>query len=181
MNANSSTKNSMHVFISGPSGIGKTTVTDELARRGYNAFDTDMVPGMARLEIQETGAPAVWPTGGYVDWKKYGWSIQPEVLDNLLSNNENVFLSGICHNQPDFYHKFGKLIVLTADIDEYARRMRTRPYRGANDDEVNILQRIEKYPIMINRLLDSGFIAVDHSGSPEETVNTILELIQKDS
>lgn len=170
----------MHVFISGPSGIGKTTVTDELARRGYNAFDTDNVPGMARLEVQDTGEPAEWPASGFVDWKKYGWSIQPAVLEELLSSNENVFLSGICHNQPDFYHKFGKLIVLTTDINEYERRMRARPYRGANDDEVNIKRRIEKYPTMINRLLDSGFIPVDHSDTPQDTVNTILQLIAKD-
>ena len=167
----------MKVFITAQSGVGKTTVTDELVRRGYTAFDTDNVPGMARLELRETGQPVEWPVSGYIDWKKYGWNIQGGVLDEVLSRGETVFLSGICGNQDEFYSKFDKLVVLTVEHDEYLRRMRTRPHRGASDEEINIQQRIGKYATKLQQFIDSGFVTVDNSGAVEQTVDQILSIV----
>jgi len=167
----------MKVYISAPSGVGKTTATNELAHRGYPAFDTDYIPGLARLEIGETGQPAEWPTSGYVDWKKYAWNIQPMLLNTLLVENKILFLSGICGNQQQFYNKFDKLIVLTVGPEEYLRRMKTRPYRGANDDEINIQQRVRKYATKIQQFIDDGFTPIDNSGPVQNTVDEILNII----
>ena len=169
----------MKVFITGSSGVGKTTVTDELSRRGYNALDTHNVPGMARLEIRETGRPTKWPKAGLIDWKKYSWSLQPAVLDKVLSLHETLFLSGVCGNQNEFYHKFDKRIVLTINPEEYLRRMRSRTRRGINDDEVNILSRLQKYSEKEQQFLNNGFIPVDKSGLVELTVNKILDIVNE--
>lgn len=165
----------MHVYITATSGVGKTTVTDELRARGYTAYDTDNVPGLTRLEIKETGEPAEWPKG-YVDWSYYSWNLQQEMLDEVLNSSESVFLSGLCGNQPDFYTRFGKLIVLTIDPEEHERRLRNRPAREAGDDEQNIQERLRKYPMLLQRFLDSGAILVDNSGSVERTVDEILRM-----
>ena len=170
----------MKVFISGPSGVGKTTVTNELSHRGYTALDTDNVPGLARLELRETGEPAKWPKSGFVDWKKYGWNIQPGVLNEILTENESLFLSGICGNQNEFYDKFDKLIVLAVGPEEYLRRMRTRPYRGANDDEINIQQRIGKYEEKLQQFINSGFTPVNNSDSIEWVVDEILRIAHEE-
>lgn len=166
----------MYVFISGPSGVGKTTVTNELVRRGQIAYDIDNVPGLARLELRDTGEPSEWPKG-YIDWGKYAWNVQPAVLDEVLSRHKSLFLSGIFGNQPDFYHKFGKLIVLTVDPDQYLHQMRTRPYRGYNDDEINIQQRVAKYAGKIQQFTESGFIPVDNFRPVEQTVDEILRIV----
>lgn len=170
----------MKVFITASSGVGKTSVTNELTHRGFTAFDTDHVPGMARLELRKTKEPVDWPKSGFIDWKKYEWNIQPAILEEVLAKDETVFLSGICSNQGEFYHKFGKLIVLTVDPEEYLRRMRSRPYRGANDDEVNIQQRVGKYASKLQQFIDTGFIPVDNSGPVEQTVDGILRIVHED-
>lgn len=168
----------MRVFITGVSGVGKTTVTQELARRGFTAYDTDEIPGLARLELRATGEPVDWPTG-QIDWGKYAWNIIPEVLEEILSQEENIFLSGVCGNQDLFYNKFGKLIVLTVDPETHLHRMRSRPYRGSNDDEINIQQRVAKYEVMLQRFLDSGFIPVDNSDTAAKTADNILRIINE--
>ncbi len=173
----------MNVYISAPSGVGKTAVTEELARRGYAACDTDQVPGLTRMELRETGEPIDWPKDDIIDWKKYGWHIQGDVLDDLLIKNEkeNLFLSGYCGNQPDFYHKFSKLIVLTVDSpEEYLRRQRTRPYRANNDSEAAIQKRLGTYQTRISELIQAGFTPVDNSGTPAQTADKILRMVNEE-
>lgn len=168
----------MKVYITGLSGVGKTTVTQELTRRGFTAYDTDEVPGLARLELRETGQPVDWPTG-HIDWGKYAWNITPEILEETLSQDETMFLSGVCGNQDEFYNMFGKLIVVTVDSETHLHRMRSRPYRGSNDDEINIQQRVAKYDVMLQKFLDSGFIPVDNSDTAAKTVDNILRIIKE--
>ena len=166
----------MHVFISGSSGVGKTAVINELAERGYAAFDTDHVPGLARLELSATGEPVDWPESGYIDWEKYAWNIQAPVFEELITNKNDLILSGICHNQAQFYDKFDRLIVLTVAPEEYLRRMRERPYRGANDDEINIKQRVNRYATKLQQFIDAGFTPVSNTGSPAKTADEILRI-----
>lgn len=171
----------MHVFITAPSGIGKTTVTNELASRGYAAFDTDYVPGLARLELRETGEPVDWPETDTIDWKKYGWNIQSDVLDEVLAQSETVFLSGICGNQDEFYHRFGKLIVLTLNSpEEYLRRQQTRPRNSSNDSPAAIQRRLGNFQEKIQQFVDAGFIPVDNSGTPVQTADKILQIVHEE-
>jgi broad-specificity NMP kinase len=169
----------MRVFITGSSGVGKTAVTNELARRGFAAFDADTVPGLSRLEISATGEPVEWPTSGFIDWKTYSWNIQAPALDELLAQHESIFLSGVCGNQDKFYDKFDALVVLTLTPEEHLKRMRSRPYRGANDDEVNIQHRLTKYATMLENFIADGFTPVDNSEAPSKAADQILRIINE--
>lgn len=54
----------MKVFISASSGVGKSSVINELVDRGYTAYDADNRDlHLTRLEVRGTGEPVEWPIG----------------------------------------------------------------------------------------------------------------------
>jgi dephospho-CoA kinase len=167
----------MKVFISASSGVGKSTIIDELANRGYSAYDADdRSLHLTRLEIRETGEPVEWPQG-YVDWHYYSWNASEDTLKELLASDDTVIIAGFLGNQEKLYHYFDKLIALTIEPEEHERRLRTRPKRDVGDDEQNIIRRLEKYPMHMEKFLQTGFIPVDNSGSVAQTVDQIEQII----
>jgi dephospho-CoA kinase len=167
----------MKVFITASAGVGKSAVINELARRGYTAFDADDRDlNLTRLEIKETGEPVEWPAG-FVDWKRYAWNASEERLQELLVTDETVFLAGILGNQESLYHYFDKLIALAIDPAEHKRRLTSRPQREFGDGDLNNQRRLEKYSEHLAKFIASGFIAVDNSGPVVQTVDQIQHLI----
>jgi dephospho-CoA kinase len=166
----------MKVFISASSGVGKSAVIDELSSRGLSAYDADdRTLNLTRLEIRESGEPTEWPKG-YVDWHKYSWNANEQVLRELLASNETVFIAGFLGNQENLYHYFDKLIVLTIDRKEHERRLRSRPKRDFGDHEQNLQGRLEKYPMHLAKMVGSGFITVNNAGPVAQTVDEILHV-----
>ncbi len=167
----------MKVFITASSGVGKSAVVNELVERGYTAFDADdRELHLTRLEVKETGEPVEWPKG-FVDWHYYSWNANEDRLKELLASNDTVFIAGFLGNQEGLYHYFDKLIALTVDPAEHERRLGSRPKREVGDDDKNNQRRLEKYSMHMEKFVVSGFIMVDNSGSVEQTVSHIQEII----
>ncbi len=167
----------MKIFITATSGVGKTAVIEELAKRGYTAYDADdRNLKLTRLEIKDTGEPAEWPLG-FVDWHYYSWNAKEDGLKELLKSNETVVIAGQLGNQENFYPYFDKLITLTIDPTEHERRLRARPKRNVGDDERNIQRRLETYSKQMEQYIASGFVPVDNSTPVKETVDQILKVI----
>jgi len=167
----------MKVFITASSGVGKTAVVNELASRGYTAYDVDDRDlNLTRLELTETGEPVEWPEG-YIDWHLYSWNTSEERLKELLATDETVFVSGIMGNQAKLYHNFDKLIALTIDPSEHERRLRTRPKREVGDHEQNIQRRLDRYTSHMANFIANEFITVDNTGAVQDTVDKIQQII----
>jgi dephospho-CoA kinase len=168
----------MKVFITAVSGVGKSVVVSELVGRGYTAYDADdRELKLTRLEVKETGEPVEWPKG-FVDWSYYSWNADEDRLQQLLASNDTVFVAGFLGNQENLYHYFDKLIALTIDNPaEHERRLRTRTQREVGDDELNNQRRLERYSMHMGKFLASGFVTVDNSGSLEQTISHIEEII----
>lgn len=168
----------MKVFITAVSGVGKSAVVSELVGRGYTAYDADdRELKLTRLEVKETGEPVEWPKG-FVDWSYYSWNADEDRLQQLLASNDTVFVAGFLGNQENLYHYFDKLIALTIDNPaEHERRLRTRTQREVGDDELNNQRRLERYSMHMGKFLASGFVTVDNSGSLEQTISHIEEII----
>jgi dephospho-CoA kinase len=167
----------MKVFITASSGVGKSTVIDELKIRGYTAYDADdRKLNLTRLEVKETGEPVDWPNG-FVDWHYYSWNANEERLQELLENDKTVFLCGFLGNQEKLYHYFDKLVALTIDQEEHKRRLLSRPKREVGDDDQNNQRRIEKYSEHMAKFIATGFTIIDNSGPIAQTVDQIEQLI----
>ena len=117
------------VLITGMSGVGKSSVIAALAARGHKAVDLDTSGYCDLVPVRE-------PDG--TTWADWVWSA--ERLTRLLDaeDAEILFVAGTSTNQPSFYPRFDRILLLTAPDAVMVERMRTRtsnPY-GSEPSEV---------------------------------------------
>lgn len=96
------------VLLTGMSGVGKSTVLTELARRGFDTVDTDVGDWIATVD----GEPL---------WREH-------LIDELLSRPRirHLFVQGTVANQGRCYGRFSAVVLLSAPIDVILHRVRTR-------------------------------------------------------
>ncbi len=84
------------ILITGMSGVGKSTVLTELAKRGHETVDTDH-------------GDWIHVVGGEPLWRE-------ELIDSLLDRPRAgpLFVQGTVANQVRFYPRFDAVVLLTA-------------------------------------------------------------------
>lgn len=99
--------------MTGMSGTGKSTVLDELARRGHRVVDTD-------YDGWSEDVPLADGTGWERLWRE-------DLMSALLAqdNDRPPFVSGCTSNQSKFYDRFDP-VVLSAPADVLVERLATR-------------------------------------------------------
>ena len=91
------------VFVTGMSGAGKTTVLEELRRRGHTTVDTD-----------------------YDGWELPNGMWDEQRMDRLLASHRDVAVSGTVKNQGRFYDRFEHVVLLSAPLHVLVERVSTR-------------------------------------------------------
>lgn len=124
------------ILLTGISGVAKSTVTSELARRGYKAVDADGDEFSEWVEVSGAFAEAA---GAPVEAER-DWVWREGRMQELLSTEdaEELFVSGCAANMGTFLPQFDHVVLLSAPAHVIAERLRTRtnnPY-GKHPDEV---------------------------------------------
>src|SRR3954454_20600754 len=126
-------------LIEGVSCTGKTSVCNELQRRGYHAINGDRE--LAYQGDPETGAPT-----GTHSHEHHIWRI--ETVKVFVGNNEQpmTFFCGGSRNFTAFLHLFDGVFVLTVDEDTLLQRLAQRPPDefGAGPTERDLILRLHK-------------------------------------
>lgn len=143
------------ILITGMSGVGKSTVLTELARRGHETVDTDY-------------GDWIHMVGGEPLWRE-------ELIDNLLDRPRTgpLFVQGTVANQVRFYPRFDAVVLLTAPRDVIFHRLRTRTgndFGKTADQLARISRDIEETEPLLRALATHE---LDTSG-PLETVAAAL-------
>jgi dephospho-CoA kinase len=96
------------ILVTGMSGVGKSTVLGELARRGFDTVDTDYGDWILMVD----GEP-LWDEA---------------LVAALLSTPRDgpLFIQGTVANQGRFYDRFHAVVLLSAPVDVVFERLRTR-------------------------------------------------------
>lgn len=115
------------VLVTGMSGVGKSTVLDELARRGYATVDTDNGPW-----IEFVDSEPIW---------------RESLIDELLNRpcESPLFIQGTVANQSRFYDRFDAIVLLTAPTDVVLQRIQRRtnnPFGKTAAERAHILADI---------------------------------------
>ena len=124
-------------LVEGVSGTGKTSVCDELQRRGYHAVHGDR-------ELAYQGDPA---TGTPVDdgaHEHHLWRVD-KVRALVADHDEAVtFFCGGSRNYSDFIHLFDGVLVLEVDLGTLRRRLAQRPESefGGRPSERELIERL---------------------------------------
>jgi shikimate kinase len=120
------------ILITGMSGAGKTTVLNELAKRGYRTVDSD-----------------------YDAWVLPDGTWDEPRMSALLASDSAFILSGTVENQGRFYDRFAAVVLLSAPVEVLIERVSARsgnPYGSSEADR----SAIREYVLDVEPLLRSG-------------------------
>ncbi|MDT5230013.1 MAG: hypothetical protein QOI39_513 [Mycobacterium sp.] len=153
-------------LIDGGSGTGKTTVCDELQRRGYQAIHGDRVLRDTTVPIPEDDLPPIWDVA--------------KVRALIANHDEAVtFFCGGCRNSSQFIDLLDGVFVLEVeDIDTVMQRIDKRVLVDPSDwggkpDEREIIMRLHHTK---EAIAPGG--AIDAAAPPEHVVDEILRRVQ---
>lgn len=97
------------MLLTGMSGTGKTTVINELRRRGFTAIDMDE-PGWS---VRDAAGNQLW--------------CEQRLRNTLDATHAGpVFVSGCAENQVKFYPRFSHIVLMSAPADVIRERLLTR-------------------------------------------------------
>ncbi len=113
------------------SGAGKTTVLDELARRGHEAIDTD-----------------------YDGWTLPDGTWDEPRMAALLAGRGEVVVSGTVANQGAFYDRFDHVVLLSAPLGVLLDRLATRsnnPYGKTAAQRAEVERHLREVEPLLRR------------------------------
>src|SRR5258708_26462168 len=116
-------------LITGLSGTGKSTLAEELTRRGLKALDTDKDLGLNKWFGIDTGQIVDYQPPVSPDWynkHQFGWDKQE--FERVLSGSQkdDIFICGSSYNDSEFYDLFDKVFFLVVDEQTLLHRLRNR-------------------------------------------------------
>lgn len=154
-------------LIEGISGTGKTTVCQELQKRGYKAIEAD--EDVAHYADPKTGLPTNEKVPDNWIWNKdkFDKSIQQE-------GDAPVFICGGAMNQEDFKHHFAKVFTLHIDDETLKYRLanRTNNDFGKHPDELALQLEWNKGAIKYSK--ERGTTLIDATKPVSDVVDEIL-------
>lgn len=118
-------------LVEGGSGAGKTTVAEELERRGYHVIHGDRT--LAYYGDPKTGQPAQAPQldneADSVRWGYEHWIWPAEQVKALIAERTNPvsFFCGHSANSADFIQLFDGIFFLEVDAETLSQRLSKRP------------------------------------------------------
>jgi len=156
-------------LIDGVSCAGKTTVCDELHRRGYHAIHGDRE--LAYWGDPNTGEPVTGCAGEQRTWM---WNVAK--VSALVANQTHAttFFCGGSRNSDRFIGLFDGVFVLEIDLDTLNRRLAARPEDawGGSASEGGSFARLQH---ATNEGLPTNAIIIDATAPLSSIVDTILE------
>lgn len=152
-------------LIEGVSGSGKTTVCDELQRRGYQAIHGDRE--LAYQGDPETGEP----TDG-LQHEHHIWDL--DKVKALIANRDVAvtFLCGGSRNFSKFIDMLDGVFVLEVDLETLNRRLEARPLGewGAKQSERDMVARLHQ----TKEDIPKNGIIIDTSAPLQQVVDEII-------
>lgn len=140
------------ILLTGISGVGKSTVTQALAARGYHAVDADTAEYSHWVAASKVAHAAGTPVEANRDWV---W--QEKRMAALLAEERQdpLFVSGCAANMGQFVPHFDVVILLSAPADLLTDRLATRTtnaYGKAPEETARVLGQIDSVEPLLRRI-----------------------------
>ena len=139
------------------SGTGKTTLLNELARRGHLTVDTD-----------------------YDGWELPDGLWDEPRMARLLASTRAVVVSGTAENQGRFRDRFDHVVLLSAPLDVLLERVRSRtnnPYGTDPEQQAAIARYLEAVEPLLRR---GATLELDGRLATSQLADRIEQLVAQD-
>jgi len=163
-------------LIEGVSGTGKTTVAEELQRRGYHVIHGDRE--LSYFGDPETGEPLDGLSRESVEnitWAYGRWIWNVDKVKSVMAdqNYAQSFFCGGSRNSHHFIDLFDDVFVLEADLDTLKRRVsgRAEDEFGGKPEQWALLARVHA----TKEGIPKGGFAIDATAPIERVVDEILK------
>lgn len=164
-------------LVTGYPGTGKSSIAQELKKRGYAAYDTEAMQGYMHAESIASGKriplPSPVPRGWFTTTGGYNWDI-PRVL-SLINSHMNIFICALADNQELLYDQFDKIFLLTLDETELEERLRLRTTTSYGKDFGELADILTAHQHFEQSLIGRGAVEVNVSKAIPEVVTNILQ------
>jgi len=156
-------------LIDGVSCAGKTTVCDELQRRGYHAIHGDRE--LAYWGDLKTGEPV---DGSADEQRTWMWNVAKVSALVADHTHATTFFCGGARNSDRFIGRFDAVFVLEIDLDTLNRRLAARPADawGGTAQEGETFARFQH---ATKAGLPTNAISIDATAPLSRIVDTILD------
>lgn len=142
------------VLVTGMSGVGKSTLLQEMSRRGYFVVDTD-----------------------YDGWTLSNGAWDEPRMAALLAECAEVVVSGTVDNQGRFYDRFDQVVLLSAPLSVLLDRVASRSNNSYGKTAAQQAE-IERYLEEVEPLLRGGAtVELDGRRPIEELADSVERLL----
>ncbi|HEX8733236.1 MAG TPA: AAA family ATPase [Ktedonobacterales bacterium] len=128
------------ILLTGMAGVGKSTVTGELAARGYHAVDADTEEYSEWAPIAGAGDAGPSPARPGMDWVWREDRVQALLAAEVAGT---LFVSGCAENMRRFLPQFDRVILLSAPPEVMAVRLRERTTNAYGKDPAEAARALE--------------------------------------
>lgn len=169
----------MKVMITGVAGTGKSTISEELNKRGIYSIDFSDVPGLCFWQDVNTGEKV-----DYVPINDPGWFntkdrfCDKDKLKEIVSEKEDIVVTGVASgNQADLFELFDKVLLLQCNSETFVERMinRDKVYGKTKTERDDIVEWQKTFD---PEMIQAGAIPVSTEGAIEETIEKVISLIE---
>jgi hypothetical protein len=153
-------------LVEGLSGTGKSSVYEELIRRGYKAISTDRA-------WKHRADPATGLPGGVRHYDHAMWNEQKAVSELESPEPDVLFVCGSSRNRDRFLPYFTKVFNLRIDDDTMRRRLRERTNNdfGKEPEELELMLALNR-----SDAKPAGAVDIDATQPLRQVVEELLRL-----
>jgi dephospho-CoA kinase len=167
-------------LITGIPGTGKSTVAEELNKKGIRSIDIDSIDGMCHWE-NEQGERVDYITGIGKDWlDRNSYVCDLKKLEEMLTSEKgDIVVVGIVTNQKEILDLFDKVFLFYCDEKIFLHRLNNRDTNDFANNEEDQKHILGFYKEFESDMIKSGAIQINTGNSLEGVVEKIVSEIKQ--
>jgi len=165
--------------ITGVSGTGKSSVIEELKKRGIDAFDIDSMEGLCHWRDETLGKRVEYYPGVGKEWlDKHYYFCDTKKLKEIMDGCDGaVVVSGLASNQEEFLALFDKVFLFHCDEKIFLHRLDTRENHDFAKDKSEQEHVLGYYKEFENEMREYGAVPIDTNAPLNNIVDKIISEI----